>query len=106
MFNLSSSEIILLSVYLLANGFLSLFQVFKDSKGEEFPIEYQNKAIKILTGISGLVIIVIFMVLLFTNWKLALFALVIGIIGQGTFRKLIHHLVVVPIHKVFYSRKK
>jgi len=105
MFNATS--IIIVILYMLANGLLGVFKMYKDTNENEINELYKNKIIRSFAKASGyLVIILLLLILKIFGFRIAIIIFALGFLGQKFFNIIVHYIIVIPINVIFYEKRK
>jgi len=97
--------IIAVIFYMLANGLLSIFQMYKNTNEKDVVSYYNNKIIRKLSKLSGYMIIALLLVIIIIyGFIIGLIIFLIGFLGQKFYNIIVHYIVVVPINKIFYKK--
>lgn len=97
--------IIAVIFYMLANGLLSIFQMYKNTNEKDIANYYNNKIVKGLSKLSGYMIIILLLVIFkIYGFLVTVVIFFIGFLGQKFFNIVVHYVLVVPINKLIYKK--
>ena len=97
--------IISIIFYMMANGLLYIFQMYKNTNEKDLTKNYDNKIIRKLSGLSGYMIIILLLII-FKIYGLLITGIVfvLGFLGQKFFNIIVHYVIVIPINKLTYKK--
>jgi len=105
MFN--STSIIIVTLYMLANGFLSVFKMYKDTNEKDINELYSNKIIKSFAKASGYFVILLLLVILkIFGLKIGVIIFALGFLGQKFYNIIVHLIIVIPVNVIFYGKRR
>lgn len=92
-------------LYMIANGLLNIFQMYKNTNEKDLTKNYDNKVIKKLAGLSGYMIIILLLVI-FNIYGIivAIIVFLLGFLGKNFFNIIVHYLIVIPVNKLIYNK--
>lgn len=97
--------VIAVTLYMLANGLLSIFQMYKNTNEKDLAKNYNNKVIRKLSGTSGYMIIILLLVILkIYGFLITVIVFFLGFLGQKFFNIIVHYLIVIPVNKLIYKK--
>lgn len=97
--------IIAIFLYMIANGLLNIFQMYKNTNEKDLTKNYNNKVIKKLAGLSGYMIIILLLVILnIYGIIVAIIVFFLGFLGKSFFNIIAHYLIVLPVNKLIYNK--
>jgi hypothetical protein len=97
--------IVAIILYMMANGLLNIFQMYKNTNDKDLTKNYNNKVIKKLAGVSGYLIIILLLVI-FNIYGIIITIIVflLGFLGKNFFNIIDHYLIVLPINKLLNNK--
>ncbi|MDM8533203.1 hypothetical protein QUF55_00745 [Clostridiaceae bacterium HSG29] len=105
MFNATNVMIIIL--YMLANGLLGVFKMYKDTNEKDVNELYDNKIIRKLSKISGyLVIILLILILKIFGFYVTGTIFILGFLGQKLYGIIVHFIIVIPVNVIVYKKRR
>jgi len=105
MFNLTG--IIIIVLYMLANGLLSVFKMYKDTNENGINELYDNRMIRSFAKSSGYFVILLLLVILkIFGFKFGILIFALGFLGQKFYSIIVHFIIVIPVNVIFYRKRK
>lgn len=96
--------IISIFLYIIANGLLNIFQMYKNTNEKDLAKNYDNKVIRRLAGLSGYMIIILLLVIFnIYGVVITIIVFLLGFLGKNFFNIIVHYLIVIPVNKLIYK---
>jgi small-conductance mechanosensitive channel len=100
-------NILIVVLYMLSNGLLRVFMMYKDTNERDVSKNYDNKIIRSLSKLSGyFIIILLFIIFYALGFKITILMFLLGFLGQKIFNIIVHFIIVIPVNVIFYSKRR
>lgn len=93
--------IVAIIFYMIANGLLKIYQMYRNTNENELSSLYKNKVVRNLSKLSGYMIIIL-LIVIFSIYGFLITGIVfmLGFLGQSFYNIIVHYILVIPINKI------